>query len=144
MREVNEWGEDSLGNTVDLERSNDGKPGHADKLGRGLLDDGHAPNAVHVAGEALRDFVEEVPGGVRWIAQLDLLVDLVDELEVAGEEVLEEREGPLLKGLGEDGVVGVRKHLGGDLPRNVVRNLLLVDEDAHELDDGDGRVGVVH
>jgi hypothetical protein len=36
-------------------------------------------------------------------------VDLVDDLEVAGEQALEEWDGPLLESFGKDGVVSVAK-----------------------------------
>lgn len=121
-----------LGDTVDFERANNGEVGHADKLAVALLDDGHAPDTVNVAREALGDVVEEVQ------------VDHVDDLQVAGQEVLEERNRPLFEGLGKNGVVGVRENLGGDLPGDIVGDLLLVDKDAHELHNSDRRVGVVH
>lgn len=107
------------------------------------LDDAHAANAVHVVGEALGNLSEEVE------------VDLVDDLEVAGEEALEERKRPLLERLGlavasqvthlgKDSVVGVGEGLGDNLPRGVEGDLLLINEDAHELDDRYRGVGVVH
>ena len=74
----------------------------------------------------------------------ELLVDALDDLDVAGEELLHELEGPLLESLGHDGVVGVRHSLGGERPRLVPVHALDVDEDAHELGGGEGRVGVVH
>lgn len=84
-----------LGDTVDLEGTDDGEVGHADLLGSALLDDGHATDTVHVAWEALGDLVEEVQ------------VDPVDELEVAREEGLEERQRPLLECLESAWVMGL-------------------------------------
>jgi hypothetical protein len=74
---------------------------------------------------------------------------------VAREELLEQAELPLFERLGQDGVaavsagrsdrsLGVRKDLCGDLPSLVVRHVLFVDKDTHELGDGDGGVRVVH
>jgi hypothetical protein len=61
---------------------------------------------------------------------------------VAREEVLEERDGPLLERLGQHGVVRVEEGVGDDLPRGVPRLILLVDEDAHELGYRERRVGL--
>lgn len=56
------------------------------------------------------------------------------------EEVLHERHGPLLERLGEHGVVREEERVRRDLPGLVPRHVLLVDEDAHELGDGERRV----
>ena len=69
--------------------------------------------------------------------------DLVDDLVHAGEELGERADGPLLQSLGQDGVVGVAHNLRHDVPGVIPLELLLVDEDAHELGDADHRVGVV-
>lgn len=45
------------------------------------------------------------------------LVDLVDDLQVSGEEVLQELHGPALQSLGEDRVVCVGKGASGQVPR---------------------------
>ena len=59
------------------------------------------------------------------------------------QQVLHERDRPLLQRLGEDSVVGVEERVGGNLPGGVPGHVLLVDEDAHELDNGESRVSVV-
>ena len=69
--------------------------------------------------------------------------DLVDDLVHAGEELGERADGPLLQGLGQDGVVGVAHDLRHDVPGVVPLELLLVDEDAHELGAAHGGVRVV-
>lgn len=69
--------------------------------------------------------------------------DLVDDLVHAGEELGEHADGPLLQGLGQDGVVGVAHDLRHDVPGVIPLELLLVDEDAHELGAAHGGVRVV-
>ena len=51
--------------------------------------------------------------------------------------------GPLLQGLGQDGVVGVAHDLRHDVPGVVPLELLLVDKDTHELGAAHGGVGVI-
>ena len=57
--------------------------------------------------------------------------------------MLQQRNGPLFESFGEDSVVGEEEHVGDDLPGFVPRNLLLVNENAHELRNGESRVGIV-
>ena len=51
--------------------------------------------------------------------------------------------GHFSRGLGQDGVVGVAHDLRHDVPGVIPLELLLVDEDAHELGAAHGRVRVV-
>ena len=81
----------------------------------------HAREAVLVAGEHRRDLPQEAP------------VDLVDDLEVAGQEALHHRDRPLLERLGEDRVVRVAGRAARDVPGLVPLHALLVHEHAHEL-----------
>lgn len=75
------------------------------------------------------------------------------------QQAFEEADFPLLKRLRQDGVAAlsfsqpqnrrsgllcVRKHLSGDFPGSSVWNFLLVDQDTHELRDGQSRVRIVH
>ena len=69
--------------------------------------------------------------------------DLVDDLVHAGEELGERADRPLLQSLGQDGVVGVAHDLRHDVPGVVPLELLLVDEDAHELGATHGGMRVV-
>ena len=70
-------------------------------------------------------------------------VDIEDDLEVARQEVLQKRDRPLLESLGQNRVVRVEEGLGDDRPGVVPADLLLVNVNAHELDDGKSRVRVV-
>ena len=70
-------------------------------------------------------------------------VYLIDNLKVSGQHVLQHLDGPPLQGLREEGVVCVGKGLGTDAPGLVPSKLLVVNQDAHELRNGHGRVGVI-
>jgi hypothetical protein len=71
------------------------------------------------------------------------LVDPVDDLHVARQEVAHQPLRPLLERLGQKRVVGVAEAAPGDLHRLVEGNAALVVEKAHEFRPGDGRMRVV-
>lgn len=85
----------------------------------------------------------------------DLLVDSINDLQVSREELLEQADLPFLESFRQDGMavisfgytrnlLGVGENLGGDLPSHIVRDVLLVNEDPHELCNDNGWVGIVH
>ncbi len=119
------------GDPVDRIAADDREVGHANGSHRALVDDGHTADAPVVAGETRPRVVEEAA------------VDFVNNLKMARKQMSHEIHRPLLQGLGQDGVVGVRHGLSGDGPRLVPRKLVLVQKEAHELRDGQGRMGVV-
>ena len=84
-----------LRDAVDGAGSDNGEVGHADLTLGALLDQAHAAQAVFVVKIAGGHLAHEPP------------VDLVDDLQVARQEPLEHADGPLLQGLGQDGVVGI-------------------------------------
>jgi len=112
-------------------RANDGEPGHSDLLRRALLNERHAGETVPVLRPLLLDLSQEV------------VVDVIDDLEVSRQEVFEEGNGPALESLGQDGVVGVGDGLGHDLPCVIEGDVLLVDQDPLQLDNGESRMSVV-
>ena len=116
------------GHAVDLEAGAHAQVGHAHLA---PPDDGH--------GGHLGQIAVEVGGQGVLIAAADLLQDLPD----AGQPPLNELLGPALQRLGHDGVVGVGDGVGSDVPRLVPAVPLLVQQDAHQLRDGQGGVGVV-
>ena len=120
-----------LGHAVDSVGAHDGQVGHADQLGAALFNEGD---------RALLGIVARPLG----LAQRhQVLVDVVDDEQVAGQHALEERHAPLLERLGEQRMVGVGEDVRGDFPGGGEIHPVLVDEDAHQLGDGDGRVRVV-
>ena len=70
-------------------------------------------------------------------------VDLVDDFQVTGEHRAEERQRPLLQRLRQQGVVRVPARPLGNRPRRIPVHEVLVDQQAHQLGDGDGRMRVV-
>ena len=71
------------------------------------------------------------------------LVDLAHDLPQARQQLLDQILRPLLQGLAHDGVVGVGHAVAHDLPALVPAEAVLVHQQAHQLGDDHGRVGVV-
>ena len=111
--------------------ADDGEVGHPDVLARAFLDDARALEAALVAGEAAPDVVEQPP------------VDLEDDLEVTREQLLEPRERPLFQRLGQERMIGVRERSLREVPGLIPSEVRVVEQDSHQLGDGDGRMGVV-
>ncbi len=120
-----------LGDAIDGVAADGGEVGHSHVLLVVIVDNRHALQASVVAGEALADLIEKAA------------IDLVDDLDVAGQQGTEQRQGPALEGLGQQGVVGVAEGVGGDVPGLVPTQAVFVDEEAHELGDADRGVSVV-
>jgi len=123
--------------TVHLVRANDGKVGHTDALGIALLDDGKVGNLLVVEeGSTILVLL-----GAEEVDEVE--VDVVDDLQVTRKQILEHGNGPGLKSLGKNGVVGVSEGLVADSPSFVPIKTLKIDEDTHELSDGDGGMSIV-
>lgn len=84
-----------LSNTIDLMRPNNCQERHAHHLCLRLLNDRNSAQDVSVIRESLLDLLEEKQ------------VNVVDNLQMSGQKVLDQTNGPLLQGFGQDGVVGV-------------------------------------
>ena len=65
-----------------LVAADDGEVRHSDELGLGLLDDAHSLDSLRVVRPALPDLGQK------------LVVDIVDDLQMAREHLLKEGEGP--------------------------------------------------
>ena len=102
---------------------------------------GHANLAVPQNGGLAQTLLPALLHGIERL--VPTTADLVDDLVHAGEELGERADRPLLQSLGQDGVVGVAHNLRHDVPGVVPLELLLVDEDAHELGAAHGGVGIV-
>ena len=117
-----------LGNAVDGVAGVGADIGGADLI---VADDRHVVDLALIAGEGL--------GQIGAAAAIHLADDLPD----AGQGVAEDVRIPLLQRLAHDGVVGVGEHLAADVEGGVPLIAALVQQDAHHLGDGNGRVGVV-
>ena len=62
---------------------------------------------------------------------------------MAWEDFAEEADAPLFQSLGHERVVRISKRAAHDSPSLRPQELFFVDQEAHELHDTDGRVGVV-
>src|SRR5437870_5248220 len=74
---------------------------------------------------------------------LSSAVDLEDDLQVARQQHLEPRERPFFERLGQQRVVRVRQRPLGEVPRLIPSEVSLVEQDPHQLGDGDCRVSIV-
>ncbi len=119
-----------FGDAVDADRRDRREVCHPHRL-RVVGDDRHPPRA-HLVARVCRAHTRE-----------ELLVDPVDDLQMPGEQPPEQIGRPHLERLGQQRVARVGEALLGDRPGLVPLHALLVDEQAHELGDGDDRVGVV-
>jgi hypothetical protein len=117
--------------TVDLVRTNDGKESHADHLGVRFFNDRNTREHIAILGEGTLNVLQEVQ------------VDLVDDLEVARKQVLDQWDGPFLESLCHDGVVGVTESVGYNAPGSVPIKTFVIDQDTLQLWNGKSRVGVV-
>src|SRR5215472_10748563 len=72
-----------------------------------------------------------------------VVVDLIDDLQMARQDALEQWDGPAFEGLWQQGVIGVGAGGDGDFPGLVPRDVMQIDKDAHQFGDGDARVRIV-
>ena len=98
-------------------------------------DAGQVCHAYEFAACLLYDGHSAYPCLITWKFQADLVkeptVDLKDYLKVPWKQVGKELHGPLLKGLGEQGMVCVREGLCGNAPCLFPVHAVNVHEQAH-------------
>ena len=70
-------------------------------------------------------------------------IDEINKLKVSGEHILEHFNRPALQGLGQNGVVGIGTSFLCHFPRSLEVDALDIDQEAHQLRNGQGRVGIV-
>ncbi len=120
-----------LGHAVDLVRAHHRQVRHA-----------HAP-AVRLADDAQRGLGGAVTLEALLHFQQELLVDAIDDLEVARQEAFEELHRPGFQRLRQQRVIGVAEHLAADIPGRGPGHVVLVHEQAHELGNRQRRMRVV-
>ena len=116
---------------VDMPAGNDAHVRHPHHFFVSFLNERHSGEAVVVADVACCHIAEEAE------------VDLVDDLQMPGQEFFHESDGPLFQRLGHEGVVGVVEGLADDVPGFIPREVFFVDEEAHEFGDRQSRVCIV-
>ena len=117
-----------LGNAVDLVAGGKAEIRHADLVVR---DDGHVVDLAPVVRVDGAQVLDE--------AAVDLLTDGVDARQLLTEQI----DVPALKRLAHNGVVRIGQRAAGDVPRLVPAEVVLIDEQAHQLRHTQGRMGVV-
>ena len=70
-------------------------------------------------------------------------VNQVNDLHMPGQQTLHEPHWPGFKRLGEQGVIGVGQGFDRDLPGGTPLHAVFIDQQAHQLCDGNGRMGVI-
>ena len=121
-----------LGHAVHLAGADDAQVAHAHLAHVPFFDD----------GELGLDGVVARPFGLHQLVQ-EAGVDLVDDLEMTGQHLLEQADGPLLQCFRQQGVVGVGEDLVADGPGGIPVQVFLVHQHPHQLGDGHCRVGIV-
>ena len=120
-----------LGHAVDLVADDNRQPGHAHAAAVRLINDGRAAQQAGIVWILLLQRLEEV------------VVNLKDNLQMARQDFAEHVHRPRLQRFAHQRVVGVREHLAGHLKGVVPAELMLVDQQAHQLRNGEHRVGVI-
>ncbi len=116
---------------VDLVRADEGQVAHAHAPPGVLVDQRDRRQQAGIAEAALARAVE-MHG-----------VDQIDDLHVARQQPLHQRHRPALQRLGQQRVVGVGEDRLRDLPGLVPIEPVEIDQDAHQLGDGDRGMRVV-
>ena len=116
---------------VDAVRADERQLPHAHAAAGFLVDQRHRGAEFDVAGAAR-------------VGQLQMrVVDAVDDLEMARQHAFEQFQRPGLQRLRQQRVVGVGQRRSGDLPGLVPAEVVQIDQDAHQLGDGEARMGIV-
>ena len=111
---------------------------------RVAADHGEVCHAHEAAAEDGGGLLAVVPAGDGLVKALaPAAVDLLDDLELAGEERAHERHRPLLQRFRHDGVVRVGDRAAGDVPRFLPREPFAVHEKPHQLRNAERGMGVV-
>jgi hypothetical protein len=105
---------------------------HADTLPPAFPDEGHALNALLVAGPALSDLLKEA------------IVNLVNDLEVARQDLLQQFDWPRLQSLRHQRVVGVPANRARPLPGLIPFDAVLVNQRPHQLGHRQRGMRIVH
>ena len=72
-----------------------------------------------------------------------LLVDAINNLQMPRQHAPEERQRPALECFRQERVVGVGQSRDADPPGLVPRDSVQIDEDSHQLGDGNARMCVI-
>ena len=116
---------------VDAVRSDEGQLPHPHPAAGPLVDQRYRGAEIDVAGTA----------GIGQRQMRD--IDAVDDLQMARQQPFEQFDRPGLERFRQQRVVGVGQRRHRDLPGIVPADVVEIDQDAHQLGDGEARMGVV-
>src|SRR5215471_15089934 len=108
-----------------------GQMRHAYVLLWALFDQGHAPHAIEVSRPCRNHLFQKTR------------IDVIDNGQMAWQDIFQQRDWPFFQRLWKQGVVGIGRHRLGDLPRCIPGHAMFVKEYAHTFGDRQGRVGVI-
>ena len=117
-----------LRNAVDAVRSHYTQSCHVNLI---VLDDGHSGGLCTVAAVAFHQ------------ACTVTVVDFYDNLEDSRNNLLYKVDIPLFQSFCHNGVVGVSKGVGNDVPSVIPSITAVIQQNPHQFRNGEGRVGVV-
>ena len=116
---------------VDLVRAQKGEVPHADAPSLAFVDERNGFDLITVQAPGSAEPVQMQP------------IDQIDDLHMARQHALHEPNRPSFQRLGQERMVRVVEGVGGDAPRLIPVQPVLVHEQAHQLGDGDGGMRVV-
>ncbi len=111
--------------------ANDGQMGHAHLFHWSLGNNGQVAQSLLIALAPHRHLFQKAA------------IDLVDNFQVARQDIAQQLHRPGFQGLGHEGVISVAKGPHANVPGLCPAQPLLVDQQPHEFRDGDGGMGVV-
>ena len=104
---------------------------HPHRAGTTLIDKRQPREPLVIAGELRSCFVQEPA------------IDLVNDLQMAGQQATKNFDWPFLQGFGQQGMISIGNCLARYLPRGVPAKLVFIYQQTHQLGDGDSRVRVI-
>jgi hypothetical protein len=112
--------------------TDDCQVGHANLLFGPVLDKAHALNTALIAWKLSANIAQETA------------IDFINDLELPGQHVFKPGYRPPLESFRQQGMIRVRQCVLCDAPGFVPSKLLLVNQDSHQLRNGQSRMSIVH
>jgi hypothetical protein len=106
--------------------------GPCDLLVFSLLDERHPPEKIDIAGMKISHLLEKTR------------VDLINDLEMTGDNLLQKADRPLLQSFGQDRVVGISQSVLCQLPGMIPGKGVFIHEKPHQFRYRQGWMGIVH
>ncbi len=111
--------------------SDDGQMSHADTPPACFVDERKALQYAGVAGMTVAYFFKQA------------VVDFINQLQMAGQQFLHQVDAPHFQCFGHDGVVGIGKQAGREVPGRIPIPVMHIQQQAHQFRDAQAGVGVI-